>query len=81
MFQWALRERKRTLKTCTTLTCVQQKGEQYSPDNGEEEMGSERTEIKMQFETCHNGPGQMAVVSTAFGECLHNHDQNILHIM
>lgn len=44
-------------------------------------MGSERTEIKMQFETCHNGPGQMAVVSTAFGECLHNHDQNILHIM
>lgn len=35
----------------------------------------------MQLEIYHNGPGQMVVVNTAFGECLHDHEQNILHIM
>lgn len=43
--------------------------EEDSPDNGVGERGSERTEIKMQSETCHNGPGQMVVVNTVFGEC------------
>lgn len=55
--------------------------EEYSPDNGVGERGSERTEIKMQSETCHNGPGQMVVVNTVFGECLHNYEQNILLII
>lgn len=53
--------------------------EEYSPDNGAGDRGSERTEIKMPPETCHNGPGQMVVVNTGFGECLHNYEQNFAY--
>ena len=60
---------------CTAVDC------EYSCSNSTGEMGWERTEIKMQLETCHNGLGQMVVVNTAFGECLDNHEQNSLHIM
>ena len=60
---------------CTAVDC------EYSCDNSTGEMGWERTVIKMQLETCHNGPVQMLVVNTAFVECLHNYEQNTLHIM
>lgn len=40
-------------------------GFEYSCDNHTGEMGWERMEVKMQLETCHNGPGQMVVVNTA----------------